>query len=122
MESPSGNSQFMRNRNFLKEAIPGRVRLFLIGVSLSSMKSVQSICVEGRAVSGSPILLLLYMVIVCHAPALAEGNSVIKGTHMSNVIAESKEKPERGSDHRKHLCFRPYDVLSIYLVLFTHAE
>lgn len=62
------------------------------------------------------------MVVFCHASASAGGNSVIKETHTSNVIAESKEMPERESDYVKHLFFRPYDVLSIYLMLFTHAE
>lgn len=53
---------------------------------------------------------------------LSWGNSVITEMHTSNVTAESKEKPERESNYVKHLCFRPYDVLSIYLMLFTHAE
>lgn len=72
--------------------------------------------------SASPLLLLSLMAVLCRAAALAGGNSVIKETHTSNVIAESKEKPERESDYVKHLFFRPYDVLSIYLMLFTHAE
>lgn len=46
----------------------------------------------------------------------------MKETYTSNIIAESKEKPERESDYVKHLFFKPYDVLSIYLMLFTHAE
>lgn len=86
------------------------------------IKIAQSICVTVKEFSGSSILLLLLMVIFCHTPASAGGNSVIKEAHTSNVIAESKKKPERESDYVKHLFFRPYDVLSIYLMLFTHAE
>lgn len=82
----------------------------------------QSICVTFRQFSGSPILLLLLMVVFCHTPPSGGGNSLIKEAHTSNVIAESKEKPERESDYVKHLFFRPYDVLSIYLMLVTHAE
>lgn len=73
---------------------------------MTSIKIAQSICVIVREFSGSSILLLLLMVVFCHTPASAGGNSVIKEAHTSNVIAESKKKPKRESDYVKHFVFQ----------------
>lgn len=90
--------------------------------NLSSIKSVPSICVTVRTVFWISYSITVIDDSSWWPPASTGGISVIKETHTSNVIAESLKKPERESDYVKHLFFRPYDVLSIYLMLFTHAE